>query len=533
MVAIVLSNLVGLARSMIIAHAYGTSSDLEAFNTANRVGELLFNLMAGGALASAFVPTFTGLLVKNQKGTAWKLASAIGNLLLIILTCASLLAMIFAPWIVNNALAKGFPAELKTLTVQLLRILLPSVVIFGISGLIMGILNSHQKFLIPALTPAMYSFGMIIGVLLFRSNLGIFGLAWGAVIGASLHLLLQLPALFSLHGKYEVTLGIHDPLVSKVGWLMLPRLFGAGIVQLNFWMNTLLCTFQGNVVLGSGLLDRVLVFWLNQLKFPFEQGSLNGLTYAFALMLMPQAAIAQSIAIASMPTFSAQASLDQFDELRHSLANSMRGMLMLAIPASVGLVLLREPIVALLYQRGEFSAISTSLVAWPLLWYAAGLVGHSMVEVLSRAFYALHNTRTPVIVGAIAMALNIILSMVLSVWFTHLNWSPHGGLALANSLATALESIALLVLLRRRLKRIEGRRILDISWKALLASVLMAVAIILWMAWMRSTPVWNQALGGLLLGGGLYFLIMWGMKVPELFLLTASIKRKFFHVSGR
>ena len=533
MIAIIVSNLVGLTRSIIIARVYGTSPELEAFNTANRVGELLFNLMAGGALASAFVPTFTGLLVKGQKDAAWKLASSIVNLLLIILSLACLLAMLFAPWIVSHALAKGFSADQQALTVRILRILLPSVIIFGISGLVMGVLNSHQKFLIPALTPAMYSIGMILGVLLLSPTMGIFGLAWGALIGASLHLLFQLPGLFKLHGKYELTVGIGNPLVSNVGWLMLPRLFGAGIVQLNFWVNTLLCTFQGGAVLDTGFFDKIISLWLNQLKFPFPQGSLNGLTYAFALMLMPQAAIAQSIAIASMPTFSAQVSLDQFDELRHSLASSLRGMLMLAIPASIGLILLRFPIVTLLFQRGNFSSESTALVAWPLLWYAAGLVGHSMVEVLSRAFYALHNTKTPVIVGAVAMTLNIILSMVFSVMFTHFGWMPHGGLALANSLATALEMMGLLILLRRRLIRIEGRRIFQIVWQSSFSGILMAFSIWGWLSFTSSYSVWIQALGGILSGGSLYILAMWVLKVPELFILFAGIKRRLFRSSAR
>ncbi len=263
---------------------------------------------------------------------------------------------------------------------------------------------------------------------------------------------------------------------------MLPRLFGAGIVQLNFWMNTLLCTFQGSAILGTGWIDGILAIWLNNLAIPFNQGSLNGLTYAFALMLMPQAVIAQSIAIASMPTFSAQVSLDQFDDFRHSLATSLRAVLMLSIPASIGLILLRVPIISLLYQRGSFSAESTLLVAWPLLWYSAGLVGHSLVEVLSRAFYALHNTKTPVIIGALAMTLNILLSLVFSVIFSRMGWMPHGGLALANSLATALEMIGLLVLLRRRLVRMEGKRIWQIIWQACLAGGLMAAAILIWLA---------------------------------------------------
>lgn len=526
MFALIISKLIGLGQGILMARIYGTSPDMDAYNAANRVSETLFNLMAGGALASAFVPTFTGLLVKNKKEEAWKLASSIINLLIIILSAVSLLAYLFAPWIVSHALAIGFPPEQQALTVRILRIMLPSVVIFGISGLVMGILNSHQIFLIPTLTPSLYSIGCILGMVFFSRSMGIFGLAWGVVIGAAFHLLFQLPSLFRLKGKFELTLGIGNPLVANVGWLMLPRLFGVSIVQLNFWVNTILCTFQSKTEAGASLINRILSHWLGQLQFPFDTGSLTGINVAFALMLVPQAAISQSIAIAAMPTFSAQASLDKFDELRHSLAGSLRGMLLLTIPASVGLILLRQPIVALLYQHGEFTAHSTELVAWALLWYAAGLVGHSMVEVLSRAFYALHNTKTPVIIGALAMILNIIFSLTFSVWFTQIGWQPHGGLALANSLATALEMVGLLVLLRHRLVRMEGKWILQIVWQALAGAVVMALVLWGWLVLTAHTSVWITAPFGILLGGAAYLLVIWLLKVPELNTLVSALRRR-------
>jgi len=200
---------------------------------------------------------------------------------------------------------------------------------------------------------------------------------------------------------------------------------------------------------------------------------------------------------------------------------------MLSIPASIGLILLRVPIISLLYQHGSFSAESTLLVAWPLLWYSAGLVGHSLVEVLSRAFYALHNTKTPVIIGALAMTLNILLSLVFSVIFSRMGWMPHGGLALANSLATALEMIGLLVLLRRRLVRMEGKRIWQIIWQACLAGGLMAAAILIWLALSIGFAVWIQAVAGIGLGAGIYALVLWFLRVPELFSLLRGLKRRF------
>jgi putative peptidoglycan lipid II flippase len=165
------------------------------------------------------------------------------------------------------------------------------------------------------------------------------------------------------------------------------------------------------------------------------------------------------VAIAAMPTFSAQHALGKIDEMRNSLAASLRGVILLALPASVGLILLREPLISLLYQRREFDEQDVQLVAWALLWYAAGLVGHSVMEVLTRAFYAQQDTKTPVIIGTIAMGLNVVFSFAFARWFSQIGWMPHGGLALANSLATALEATALFIFMRRRLNGIEGHHI--------------------------------------------------------------------------
>ena len=298
----------------------------------------------------------------------------------------------------------------EALTISLLRILLPTVVIFGLSGLVMGILNAHQRFWLPAIAPAMYSLGQIGGVLLLPQEWGIQRLALGALAGAALHLLVQIPGLLRLGGRYSATLGLRMAEVRQVLLLMGPRLVGVAVVQLNFIVNTIIA-----------------------LSLP--EGSVSAITLAFTLMLMPQTAIAQSIAIAAMPTFSAQVALGKINELRGALAGTLRGILLLAIPATVGLILLRFPLIQFLYEDGvEFTAHSTELVAWALLWYAAGLVGHSLVEILARAFYALHDTRTPVLVGALAMALNVVFSLLFSAWFAQAGWMPHGGLALALSL---------------------------------------------------------------------------------------------------
>ena len=400
--AFIISNIMGLIRQILVANAFGTSDAMEAFNAANRISETLFNLVAGGALGSAFIPAFTSLLAKEKRQEAWKLASSITNLVLITLTVVAALSALFAPQVVRYLLAPGFAADpaKEALTISLIRLMLPSAVLFGLSGLVMGILNSHQVFFIPALTPSMYQIGMIFGVTVLSPKMGIQGLAWGVLIGAALHLILQLPLLFKQRAVYTPTLGLKTPDVREVARLMGPRFLGVAVVQLNFWINVRLASLQPG-------------------------GSVTAITIAFALMLMPQAAIAQSIATAALPTFSIQVAKNKLAEMRNSLSATLRGILLLSIPASIGLVLLRKPIITILYQRGEFTSYSTKLVAWALLWYGIGLVGHAMVEILARAFYALHDTKTPVLIGIAAMSLNVIFSFSFSAAFTRLGWMPH------------------------------------------------------------------------------------------------------------
>ncbi len=507
MLAFFFTQIIGLLRGIIIYPAFGTHADLDSFNAANRVTEVLFNLMAGGALGSAFIPTFTGLLTHGKKPQAWRLASAIANLLLVVLTLIAGLAILFAPLIVRRGLfvlAPDLPAGQEALTVALLRIMLPTVVIFGLSGLVMGILNAHQSFWLPAIAPAMYSLGQIGGVLLLPSGWGIRRLAVGALVGALLHLLVQSPGLRRLGGSYYATLGLKIVEVRQVILLMGPRILGVAVVQLNFIVNTIIA-----------------------LSLP--EGSVSAVTLAFTLMLMPQIAIAQSVAIAAMPTFSAQVALGKIDELRALLASTLRAVLLLAIPATVGLIALRVPLVRFLYQRGEFTTHSTALVAWALLWYTAGLVGHSLVEILARAFYALHDTKTPVLIGSAAMALNVIFSLTFPRLFTHAGWMPHGGLALANSLATALEAAGLLILIRRKLGGMEGRSVLNGGMQAFVAALGMALALWGWLAFASSQAAWLVTAGGVILGSGVYGLGVWVLGVREVRGVMRAVVRRLHH----
>jgi len=502
MAAFVVANLTGLARQMLVARAFGTDPALDAFVAAQRLPDLLFNLVAGGALASTFIPAFTGFLERGDRPGAWRLASGVVTLVCVVLAAASLLAALLAPVLIRW-LAPGFAPTLQAQAAHLLRIQLIAPLIFAVSGLLMGVLNAHQHFLLPALAPTMLWVGMIVGLVLWVPSRGIDGLAWGYVLGAALHLLVQLPGLRRLADlRYTPGLGhaMRNPAVRHVLRLMAPRLLGVAAVQLNFIVTALLASFM-------------------------LSGSVSALTYAWQIFTMPQVVIAQAIAIAALPTFSAQIARGEVGAMRLSLAETVRGILVLALPATLGLLALRVPIIAMLFEGRRFDADSTALVAWALAWYAIGLASHSVVEIVSRAYYALHDTRTPVIIGTLAMGVNILLSLLLAPVFTRLGWAPHGGLALANTTATTLEMLALMWLMRRRLQGLDLAHIAPGLARALLASALMGAALWAWLGLSASFGPWAVGLGGVAVGGAVFALAALALRLPEVSLVAGLVRR--------
>lgn len=480
MAAFVVANLTGLLRQVIINRTFGTSAELDAYFAAFRVPDLLFNVIAGGALGSAFIPTFTGLLTKNEDRAAWRMAGNIITWLLVVVSALAAVIGLFAPLLVAHILAPGFDAQLVALTSALMRIMLVSTVIFGVSGLLMGIHHAQQHFLAPALAPILYNVGIAAGAIFLAPHMGVRGLAWGVVLGALGHIGIQVPRLLRYGGRYDFGLGWRNVHVREVGRLMLPRMLGLAVWQINFWIN---------ITIASGL----------------PVGSISGLTIAFQIFTFPQAAIAQAIATAVFPTLSEQAARADRSAMRVTLGASLRGMLYLAIPAAVGLILLGRSLIAVLFQNETFTARSTELVAWALTWYAAGLVSHSVVEIVTRAFYALKDTRTPVLVGVGAMLLNVLLSLTLTALFARRGVMPHGGLALANTLATTAEMIALIWLLRGRLGGVTAGAMATSVLRTSLGAA--GMAIVLW-GWLAAAP--DSALIVSLVGVGLGGSVYWG-----------------------
>ena len=497
-----LSRLLGIVRQAIVAALFGTGSELDAFVVANQIPEAVFLIVGGGALGSAFIPVFADCLARDERARAWRLASSVANLVVIVTTVVAGLIALFAPVLVRQVLAPGFDAQQQKLTVDLLRVMLISPIVFGVSGIVMGALNAQQHFLLPALAASIYNVSIIGGSLLGQHlGTGVQGIAVGVVAGSALHLLIQVPMLPRYDARYSPTLGLKDPNVREVGRLIAPRVLGTAVAQLNFLVNN---------SLASGMFT----------------GAASAINYAWRLMLLPQGILAQAVGTAAFPTFAEQAAQEQYDNMRETLAATLRAVLFLSLPATAGLLVLGRPLVGFLFERQEFTQSSTDQVAWALAFFALGLVGHSGLEVIARAFYALHDTFTPVWVGSLAVALNIILSLTLPGAFEAQGWMKHGGLALANTIATLLETAVLLALIRRRLNGIEGRRTLVAFVKSGLAALVMIAALIGWRTLLPNASPLLVGGAGVMLGMVIYLGAALLLRAEELWAVVNMVRRR-------
>jgi putative peptidoglycan lipid II flippase len=495
MLAFVASGVLGLVRQAAISSTFGAGATLDAFVAAQRVPETLFVLVAGGALGSAFIPVFTRFLATGDPDGAQRLANGVISLLIVAATTLIAVAFVLARPIVQRLLLPDAAPATQALSVELMRLMLPTVLIFGVSGLLMGVLNAHQHFLAPALAPSLYNIGLIFGALVLARGGNIRGLAWGAVIGALLHLGIQLPVIGRLRFRFRPALGFHVPGVREVLLLMGPRVLGLGVVQVNFWVNT---------ALASGMME----------------GSVAALSIAFTLMFTVIGVLGQSVGTAVFPTLSALSARQEETAFRRTLAEALSGVLFLSIPAGIGVAVLSRPLVATLFERGEWTATDTAGTAWALAFFSLGMAGHTTLEVLVRAFYALHDTWTPVKVGTATMLLNIALSLTLirvfgypeSTDFAH---GPFGGLALAMSLATAVESTTLWIILRRRIGALDERRVLGGAARTLVAAGVMALAIGGLLAIWSGGPAVGRGVGGAALGGVVFWAVAWALRVEE------------------
>ena len=495
------SRVLGLVRTMVISNQFGATRDYEAYLAAIRISDTMYQVLAGGAVASAFIPVFAAYLARNDMDRAWRLSSSLITIAAVIMTPISLLLMVFAPQVMA-LFTPGWDPESQQLAANLARILLFSPVIFAVSTFVSSVLNSFNRFFLASLAPMIYNISIILGAILLGSRMGVYGLAIGAAVGALMHLLIQVPGLVRERMQFRPVLDFAHEGVREVGRLMIPRTLGLGVVQINYLVN---------VVLASQL----------------PSGSLAFLDYAWMLTMLPLGVFAMAISTAVFPTLAEQSALSELEALQRTVVSALRLILYLTIPASVGLIVLGEPIVALLLQHGDFTPAATSATTYALSFYALGLAGWATTEIVDRAFYALHDTRTPVTVAFAAFLVNVVLSLVL---MRHLSF---GGLALANAVGGLMEGGTLVVLLGRRMEGVNLSRLafpvgVFAFWAAAQGIVAAAVADYL-RAVLDLATLYGRFLQVLLaIGAGalVYTGLSYAMKSEELMTMLATLRRR-------
>jgi putative peptidoglycan lipid II flippase len=418
-----LSRVLGLARDVIILYQFGTGREIDAYRAAFGLLDLIYLVVAGGALGSAFIPIFAGFLTQKQDDDAWRLANSVLNLALVALLAACALIALLADPLVALTIGSGFDPQKRALTAHVLRLLLIQPLLLGLGGLAKATLESFDRFALPAIGSNLYNVGIIGGALL-APWLGIDGLVVGVVAGAALFLLVQLPGLHEVGWRYRPFLSLAVPGLGQVGRLLGPRLFGQSVWQI------------GLVVIAS---------FASQLG----EGAVTANAAALQLMMLPHGLIALSLGTVIFPLLARHHAAGDLAALRRVALGALRQVLFMALPAAAILGWLAVPIVRALFERGRFGAASTALTAEAFTFYALGLAAFAGAEILVRTFYAMQDTRTPVYVGILAVATNIGLGW----WLLRLG-AGLKGLATAFSAANTLEATLLLALLRPQLGRL-------------------------------------------------------------------------------
>lgn len=446
------SRVLGLAREQVMAHLFGANDQMDAFNVAFRLPNLVRDLFAEGAMSAAFVPTFTRHLQARGRDAAWTLGRRALTALLIVTGVIAVAGIVAAP-AMTRVFAGGFasvPGKLE-LTIQLTRVMFPFLVLVAAAVAMMGMLNALGRFFIPALSPAMFNVASIVSAvalvpLMPRWGLDpVMGLAIGVLLGGLGQVLMQWPLLHREGFRFRPDTTFRDPALHEILLLMGPGTVGLAATQFNVYVNTVLATSQ-------------------------ESGAVSWLNFAFRILYLPVGIFGVSLATAALPMLSRQAAANDTVALRHTVSHASRLMLMLNIPATFGLVVLAVPIVRLIFERGQFGPTDTLAVAAALIAYSPGLLGYSLVKVLSPTFYAMRDARTPVMVSIASVLVNAALNIAFVRVYGYL------GLAVGTALASLVNAGLLLWLLRRRLGGIDGRRIVWAVVRMTVASSAMAAS---------------------------------------------------------
>jgi putative peptidoglycan lipid II flippase len=449
--ATITSRILGLAREQVMAYYFGAGDANDAFRVASRIPNLVRDLFAEGAMSAAFVPTFTRHLTLDGKERSFRLANSVINSLLIVTGVLVVLAIIFAEPLVR-AFAGSFatvPGKLE-LTIFLARIVTPFLILVAVAAVLMGMLNSLGHFFVPALSPAMFNVAgitMAITLIPFASKLGVRPItivAMATLVGGLGQLVIQWPPLRKEGFRYRPVIDFRDEGLRRVLLLMGPGTLGMAATQINVLVNQQIATSQGT-------------------------GAVSWLDYAFRLMYLPIGLFGVSIGAAATPAISRLIAQRDFPRIRQTIAHALGLMMFLNVPATVGLIVLANPIISVIFEHGRFTAEDTNATAAALQLYAIGLVGYSIVRIVSPTFYALGRSRIPVLVSAGSVAVNVVLNITLARFF------GYRGLALGTSLTAVVNAVVQLFLLRREIHGIEGGRIMASLIRVVVASLAMGV----------------------------------------------------------
>ncbi|MDH3528723.1 MAG: murein biosynthesis integral membrane protein MurJ [Acidobacteriota bacterium] len=533
-IAVLISRMFGLMREMVFARLFGAGFLQDAYVVGFRIPNLLRDLFAEGALSVAFVKVFTDYQVNISEKEAWRLAALIFNCLAIVLSAIVVIGIVFAPYYVPY-LAYGFSPEKARLAVTLTQIMFPFILFVALAAVAMGVLNTKGNFAVPASASTAFNIVSILSGLGFAYYLSgggwnkppdisaipelpaqwaITGMALGTLFGGLAQLGIQVPSLYKVGFRFRPLVSFTDNGVRRIMRLMGPAIIGTSAVQIKVLVDTFMV---------SGI-----------------EGGNSWLPYSFRLMQFPIGVFGVAIGVAALPTLARLGSQNNVVKFRSTLAGSLGLVFLMTIPSACGLIILGEPIVRLIYQGGAFSAADTNMTAWALAGYSVGLAAYAAIKVLSPSFYALEDAKTPMYVSLVSVGFHVFFSYTLLTVFSRIGVSDsnpngygHVGVALATSVVATLNFLALTILMRRKIRRIEARKIISSFIRIAVSSALMSV--VCWVAYhylnsLNETKTLGvkflEAFGPIALGGLTFLIAARLLRVTELDQFVNIFKKK-------
>ncbi len=495
-----LSRILGFLRESLISGFFAKTYVTDAYIAAFVVPDFFYTLLVVGALSSAFIPVLSGYIVKGKRNEAWYIASTVMNLVVVVLSVITILAFIFAPRIITMIIPDA-PVKTKDLATGIMRILIFQPILLGLSGFSMGILNSLKIFGPPAVGSIIYVLCVMVSGILLKPFIGIKGFAVGVLIGAMGSFLIQIPALRKVGFSYTFSLNFRHPGVRRIAVLAFPIILSFGMMQIP-----------------------VLVY--QNLASALPTGSLASFNFAYKLQQLPIGIFAYSVGVAIFPTLTEAISLNRWQLFRDSFSLALRSIMFVTIPISVGMMVLAQPLISVVFQHGAFTYQDTLDTVPSLVFFAFGIVEQSASVILPRTFYALQDTWTPVLLSGITLFVNIVLMNVL------VKPLAQGGLALAISISGIVNMLLLLYFLKLKIGLIDGRRILTSLTKILFASTIMGMAV--WFVFrftstFADTNFWGSLLNlvvGTCVGATVFLLLAVVLRMQELEFILQIARHK-------